>query len=108
MEVLFQDQFQVSFDYRLGNAVRYRRDGGREMHIVTAKIWDGLKSLIPFILSGVSDFGFLKPAALVPSRLSSWQVLLRGPLLFPESGQIMLPLRSLSTRISLSTQRFST
>ena len=25
MEVLFQDRLQVSFDYRLGNAVRYRR-----------------------------------------------------------------------------------
>jgi hypothetical protein len=78
------------------------------MHIVTARIWDGLKSLIPFIPSGVSDFEFLKPAALVPSRLSSWQVLLREPLLFPGSGQIMPPLRPLSPRISLSIQRFST
>jgi hypothetical protein len=78
------------------------------MHIVTARIWDGLKSPIPFILSGVSDFEFLKPAALVPSRLSSWQVLLREPLLFLGSGQIMLPLHPLATNISLSTQRFST
>jgi hypothetical protein len=92
----------------LHDLIFYRRDGGREIHIITARIWDGLKSPIPFILFGVSDFEFLKPAVSAPSRLSSWQVLLRGPLLFLGSGQMMLPLRSLSTRISLSTQRFST
>ncbi len=106
-EICLEDRLNDQQHSHLDHPVSNTGDGGREMHIVTARIWAGLRSLIPFILSGVSDFEFSKLVALVPFTLSSWQVLLRGPLLFPQSGQIMLPLRFLATRISLSTHRFS-
>ena len=49
MEHGFQYRLQISLDHRLGDAIGYRRDGQRKLHLNPVSLWDGLRSVIPSI-----------------------------------------------------------
>jgi hypothetical protein len=105
----FKPGFKERLDnllYGTGNyAVFYGWDGSRQQHIITAGIWDGRRSPIPFTGFEDSDSAFSRPGRSAPSRPLFSRGLPKGPLPFPGSGRTGTFPRPILNPSSSSTNR---